>query len=83
MTDEEEFCPLPAQMDAGRRRMDITLSPPANGPRSARQGPRRHVVISQCWLRRRLVEDRGVGKRDVGRQTCLLIRRKSMRLAST
>jgi len=66
--------------------MDIALSPPANGPRSARQGPRRHVVISQsheCWLRRRLVEDRGVGERDVGRQTCLLIRCKSMRLAST
>ena len=46
----------------------------------------RHVAISQsheCWLRRRLVEDRGVGERDVGRQTCLLIRCKSMRLAST
>ena len=27
------LCPLPAQIDAGRRRMDITLSPLANGPR--------------------------------------------------
>ena len=44
MTDEEE---LPAQMDAGRGRMDITLSPPANGPRGPRQGPLRHVAISQ------------------------------------
>ena len=48
MTDEEEFCcPLPAQMDAGRRRMDIALSPPANGPRGPRQEPPRHVAISQ------------------------------------
>jgi hypothetical protein len=26
MTDEEEFCPLPAQMDAGRRCLDIAIS---------------------------------------------------------
>src|ERR1700722_19590554 len=34
-------------MDAGRRRMDVTLSPPANGPRGARHGSPRHVAINQ------------------------------------
>jgi hypothetical protein len=38
-------------MDAGRRRMGIALSPPANGPRRARQRPSRHVAIYQSRAR--------------------------------
>src|SRR6476660_9010610 len=34
-------------MGAGRRRVDIALSPPANGPRGSGQAPPRHVAISQ------------------------------------
>jgi hypothetical protein len=40
-------CPLPAQMDAGRRRMDIALSPPANGSRGPRPRMAGHVAINQ------------------------------------
>ena len=48
MTDQDEFAARSQlQMDAGRQRMDIALSPPANGPRGPRQGPLRHVAISQ------------------------------------
>ena len=48
MTDDEEFLlPAPSSMGAGRRRLDIALSPPANGPRGPRQGPLWHVAISQ------------------------------------
>ena len=48
MTDEEEFSARSQlKWDAGRRRMDIALSPPANGPRGPRQEPPRHVAINQ------------------------------------
>ena len=39
MTDKEEFAARSQLKDAGRRRMDIALSPPANGPRGPRQEP--------------------------------------------
>ena len=52
MTDEDEFfCPLPAQMDAGRQCMTIALSSPANGLRGPRQGTPGHVAISQSRRR--------------------------------
>ena len=48
MTDEEEFAARSQlEMGAGRRRLDIALSPPAKWAEWSRQGPLRHVAISQ------------------------------------
>jgi hypothetical protein len=41
------YYPLPAQMDAGRRRIEIAPSRPANGPRGAGQGLPGHVAITE------------------------------------
>ena len=57
MIDEEEFAARSQlKWTRDRRRMDIALSPPANGPRGARQGPPGHVAISQT---RRHLKRRG------------------------
>ena len=44
MTDKDEFA---ARSQLKWTREGDTLSPPANGPRGPRQGPLRHVAISQ------------------------------------
>ena len=48
MTDEEEFSArsqLKWTREGDEGRMDIALSPPANGPRGPRQEPPRHVAL--------------------------------------
>ena len=47
MIEKKSLLPAPAQMDTGRRRMDMALSPAANGPRGPGQGLPGHVAISE------------------------------------
>ena len=47
MTDKESLLPAPSSNGRGKRRVDIALSPTANGARGPRHRPPPHVAISQ------------------------------------